>query len=155
MNSSGNAILFAPILLAVSVSGCHPGYRYQPVDAKGAKLQQWSQTVEGVRFCAKPYTTLSGSGNTVVYLDIGNESDKEVVVCGGQLLTNGRTIDAKIYDSPEGREARSVSPGTSKAVMLYWDFGGAASDVLGPSITWVWHVQIGDKEHNIRVPMQR
>lgn len=44
------------------------------------------------RFSAKPYTTLTGSGNTVRYLDIANESANEVIVLGGQLITNGRTI---------------------------------------------------------------
>src|SRR5476651_2255958 len=115
------AILLPLVVLAFSASGCDPGYNYHPVDAKGQRFPQWSETIEGVRFAARPYSTLIGSGNTVDYLDITNGSDKEVVVLGGQLVTNGRTIEAKVYDSPEGIEARTVPAGVSKSVMLYWE----------------------------------
>jgi hypothetical protein len=143
------------IVLVLSASGCDPGYSYQPVDTKGERLPQWSEKVEGVHFSARPYSTLIGSKNTIEYLDITNESDKEVVVLGGQLLTKGRTIEAQVLDDPPNREARTVPAGESKSVSLYWEYGGSASDVLGPDITWVWRVRIGAAEHSLRVPMQR
>src|SRR5262245_4942051 len=108
MYASRSAVLVALVVFALSTSGCDPGYNYQPVDAKGQRLPQWSETVEGVRFSARPYSTLIGSGNTVVYLDITNKSDREVVVLGGQLVTEGRTIEAGVIDDPPSREARTV-----------------------------------------------
>jgi hypothetical protein len=48
------AILLALLILALSDSGCDPGYNYQSVDAKGQPLQ-WSETVEGVRFSARSH----------------------------------------------------------------------------------------------------
>jgi hypothetical protein len=155
MYVSRYAILLALVVLALSAAGCDPGYNYQPVDAKGQRLPEWSETIEDVRFSSRPYSTLIGSGNTCVYLDIINESDKEILVLGGQLLTNDRTIEAIIIDDPPNREARTVPAGESKSVLLYWEFGGSASEVLGPNLTWVWRVRIGKTEHSLRVPMQR
>lgn len=155
MYVSQRAILFASIVFALSVPGCDPGFNYQPVDAKGGQLLQWSETVEGVRFSARPYRAGIGSSNAVVYLDITNDSDKEALVLGGQLVTNGRTIEARIIDEPLERKARTVPAGQKKSVLLYWEFGGAASDVLGPDITWVWRVRIGKDEHSLRVLMKR
>lgn len=155
MNASRNAVRFASVLLVLSVSGCDRGYNYQPVDPQGNRLPQWSETVGGVQFSAKPYTTLIGQSAAILYLDIANESDKEAFMLGGQLVTNGRTIEAEVDDSSEGRDARTVSPGASKSVMLFWDLGGSADEVLGPDITWVWRVRIGAAEHSLRVPMQR
>jgi hypothetical protein len=143
------------VSLAVSAPGCDPAFNYQPIDAKGQRLPLWSETVEGVRFSENPYTTLRGSGNTVEYLDIANGSDKEVAVLGGQLVTNGRTIEARIIDDPANREARTVPAGESKSVLLFWEFGDTALKVFGPDLTWVWHVRIGETEHTLRVPMKR
>jgi hypothetical protein len=155
MCASRRAILFSLFIFALLASACDPGYKYQPVDANGQQLPTWSEKVEGVRFSTRPYSELIGSGNTIRYLDITNESDKEVVVLGGHLLTNGRKIEAHIIDDPPNREARTVPAGESKSVFLLWEFGGPASDVLGPDITWVWRVRIGETEHSLRVPMQR
>jgi hypothetical protein len=155
MYPSQRAILIALFAAVLSASGCDPGYKYHSVDAKGQRLLHWSETVEGVRFSARPYSTLIGSGNTIVYLDITNESDKEVVVLGGQLVTNDRRIEARIIDDAPNREARTVSARESKSVDLLWEFGGPASEVLGQDLTWVWRVRIGEAEHSLRVPMER
>lgn len=155
MQTSRCAFLFPLLVLAPLASGCDPGYHYQPLDAKGQRLPHWSKTVAGVHFSAGPYGTLIGSGNTVVNLNITNESGKEVIVLGGQLVTNGRTIEARILDDAPNREDRTVPAGESKTVSLYWEFGGSASEVLGTDITWIWRVRIGTTEHSLRVPMQR
>jgi hypothetical protein len=143
------------VALAVGISGCDPGYGYQPVDPGGQLLERWSVTVRGVQFTAEPYSTLIGSSNVILALDIANEANQEVIVLGGQFGTNGRTIDATIYDTPEGRDARMVPPRTSKAVTLFWPLGGAAAEVLGTDISWVWRVRIGTTEYDLRVPMRR
>jgi hypothetical protein len=153
-------IRLALAFLAFSASGCDPGYQYQPVDPQGNPLSQWSEVIDGVRFSVKPYSTLIGSGSASRSLEITNKSDKKVVVLGGQLLSKGRAIEAIIDDSPEGRTGRTVSPGDTKAVYLSWEFGDVvhhrpAHEVLGPDITWVWQVRIGEGEHTLRVPMQR
>ncbi len=145
----------ALILLASLGSGCDPGYTYQPVGGNGQRLPHWTETIEGVRFTARPYSTLVGSAGSLVDLDIANESDKVVVVLGGQLVTNGRTIKAIIYDNLPNREARTVPAGQSRSVLLHWKFGGSASEILGTDITWVWRVRIGTAGHALRVPMRR
>jgi hypothetical protein len=155
MSTSRITVLVASAALALAVPGCDPGYTYQPVGPQGNRLAEWSETVEGVRFSARPYMVLIGSRSTFGQLDIANESDKEVVVLGGQLVTNGRTIEAHIFDSPANREARTVAPGGSESVSLLWEFGGSASEVLGPDISWVWRVRIGSEDHSLRVSMER
>ncbi len=74
---------------------------------------------------------------------------------GGQLLTNGRTIEAKVYDSSANVVNRTVLAGESKVSDLFWDFGTPAYQVLGQEITWIWKVRIGKDEHILRVPMRR
>lgn len=103
----------------------------------------------------RPYRTLIGSGSTAVNLDIANESEIEVVVLSGQLVTKGQTIDAHIFDGPLESKARIVPAGESKLVSLSWEFGGAAYEVLGPELTWVWRVRIDKAEYILRVPMQQ
>jgi hypothetical protein len=98
---------------------------------------------------------LIGSRGTSGRMDIANESNNEVIVLGGQLETNGRTIEATLYDDPANREARTVPPGGSKSVSLSWDFGASAYDVLAPDVTWVWRVRIGTEDHSLRVSMKR
>ena len=142
-------------LLAASATGCDPGYGYKPVDADGKKVPQWSTTVAGVRFSADPYSTLIGSGNTLMQLSVTNESKDEVEVLAGELETKGRTLRANLLPGSEDRAARTVPAGEAKEVSLLVDFGGHAYDVLGPSITWVWRVRIGTAEHTLRVRMDR
>jgi hypothetical protein len=155
MSASRNVIVVASAAFALTLAGCDPAYKYQPIGPRGDLLPQWTETIDGVRFATKPYWTLSGSRGTFVILDIVNESGKEVGVLGGQLVTKGRTIEAEILDDPPNREARTVPAGESKSVELYWDFGGSAFKVLDQDITWVWRARIGDTEHALRVPMRR
>jgi hypothetical protein len=142
-------------LMTASVVGCDPGYRYKPIDADGKKVPRWSTTVAGVRFSADPYSTLIGSGSTFMRLGVANDSKNEVEVIGGELETRGRTLKANLPPGPENRAARIVSAGETKEVSLLVDFGGAASDVLGPTITWVWRVRIGTAEHTLRIDLDR
>jgi hypothetical protein len=149
-----------PILLFLSTvvvlaCGCDPGYHYQPIDSKGHKVSEWSETIDGIRFSVEPYTTLIGSYNALIYLQVVNQTEEEVVVLGGQLLTNGRTIEARILDDPENRKARTVPPGSSKRVLLLWELGGSASNVLGSELVFVWRVQIGKAERTVKVGMER
>jgi hypothetical protein len=99
--------------------------------------------------------SLSISGNAHICLEITNDSDKEVVVFGGQVVTYGHTIEAKVLDDTEELLLRTVPPRQSKAVCLYWEFGTWLDQVLGQDITWVWKVKIGAAEHSLQVPMQR
>jgi hypothetical protein len=160
MCASRSAIRLALVVLALSASGCSFLYRYYPVDAAGYRLREWSETVEGVRFSAfsqdGTWTTgRDSSFGTEVGLDVTNKSDKEVVVLGGQLLTNGRTIKAHFPDPPN-RDDRTVPAGKSRSVPLLWNYGGGFADqVLGPDITFIWQMRIGKAEHSLRVPMQR
>jgi hypothetical protein len=118
-------------------------------------VPQWSTTINGVRFGADPYSILIGSSNAFMHLEIANESKEEVEVLGGQLETKGRTLEADLPREPEDREARVVPAGSTRAISLLVALGGAASDVLGPSITWVWRIRIGTAEHTLRLRMDR
>jgi hypothetical protein len=149
------SIVAALALFAASATGCDPGYRYKPVDVDGKQLSHWSTTIEGVAFSADPFTILIGSKGTFMQLGVVNESKDEVEVLGGELETKGTTLKAGVPPSPEDRAARTVSAGETKKVFLHVDLGRAASDVLGPSITWVWRVRIGMTEHTLRVPLDR
>lgn len=145
----------AVAVLVCAAAGCDPGYRYQPVGADGKKVPQWSATIAGVRFTADPCGTLIGSRSTFMQLGVVNGSKDEVEVTGGELETNGRTLRAQLPPGPEYRAARTVPAGVTEQVSLLVDFGGSASDVLGPSVTWGWHVRIGTAEHTLRVRMDR
>ena len=148
-------LLAAVAFVAWFAPGCDPGYHYQPVNVDREKVPQWSTTIAGVRFSVDPYRTFVGSGNTTMRLEITNESKEEVEVIGGELETKGRTLKAHLWPGPEDREARTVPAGSTKAVELLVDFGGPASDVLGPTITWVWSVRIGTATHTLRIRMDR
>jgi hypothetical protein len=148
------AYLCAALLASI---GCDPGYDYKPLDAGGRKVAKWSDSVSGVRFEMKPFMILTGSGGTSQGLTIVNGSDRNVVVLGGQLSTNGRTLEAKLPGEGEVKW-RTVPPGAAETINLSWDFGeqgGYADKALGPSVTWIWRVKIGDEEHTIRVGMER
>jgi hypothetical protein len=138
-------------------AGCDPGYGYQPLDAAGRKVAQWSESIGGVRLEMKPIMILTGSGGTMQGLTITNNSDRDVVVLGGQLSTDGRIMEAKLPGEGEAKW-RTVPPGATQTINLSWDFrehGGDASKVLGPSLCWTWRVKIGEEEHTFKVRMER
>ena len=134
--------------------GGHRVCNYQPVDAQGETLSQWSETVNRVRFSMRPLSLPLGSSG-IICLEITNDSDQDVVVRRGQVLTYGRTIEAKVDDSPEELLMRTVPIGQSKVVCLFWEFGTWLDEVLGQEITWVWNVKIGKTEHSLQIPMLR
>jgi hypothetical protein len=142
-------------LMTASAAGCDPGYRYTPLDADGEKVPEWSTTIAGVRFSVDPYHTFIGSGNTLMVLDVANESKEVVEVLGGELETKGRTLKAYLPPGQENRAARTVPARSTNAVVLLVEFGEPASHVLGTTITWVWRVRIGNTEHTLRVSMDR
>ncbi len=148
-------IIAAVGLVAIATLGCDPGYEYTPVDAAGAKVPRWSTTIDGVRLSAEPYSTLIGSRSTFMELGVANESGVEVEVLAGEMETGGRTLWAGVPPGPENRAARIVPAGGTRTVSLLVDLGGAAADILGPSLTWVWRVRIGTAEHTLRVRMDR
>ena len=141
----------------LAFTGCDPGYGYKPLDPGGRKVANWSESIAGVRFEMKAFYVFTGSGGTLQGLTIRNNSDRDVVVLGGQLNTNGRALEAKLPGEGEAKW-RTVRPGATETINLLWDFrehGGDASKVLGPDITWTWRVKIGDDEHTLCVRMQR
>jgi hypothetical protein len=137
--------------------GCDPGYGYTPVDAGGRKVGKWSESVAGVRFEMTPFMVFTGSAGTMQGLSIVNNTEQDVVVLGGQLSTNGRILEAILPGEGEAKW-RTVGPGAAETVKLSWNFreqGGEAEKTLGPSLTWIWRVKIGDEERTLRVSMER
>jgi hypothetical protein len=158
MNAVRSGIQAALFLAAAlnSGCGCDAGYTYQPVDSDGQPLAEWSQTIEGARFSVGTYSAVIGSKNTIAFIDIDNKSDMRVVVLGGELHTSGRKIEAHVLDDAESAKARSVPAHSGyKRVMLFWQFDAPASELLGPNITWAWHVRVGPAEHTLQIPMGR
>lgn len=155
MTSSPAIFANVAVLFAVLFVGCDPGYEYRPLDPKGVPLREWTQTINGVRISIEPWHELVGSSSTLRSMKVTNESDEQVIVEGAELETKGRIIAASAPDAPRDRESRAISPKTTKTVVLYWDFGSPAYEVLGPDITWVFHIRIGAEEQIIRVPMGR
>jgi hypothetical protein len=148
-------VVLAVGLTSICLAGCDPGYGYQPLDAAGNKVRRWSTTIAGVRFGVDSYGILTGSRGALMRLEIANQSGARVAVLGGQLETNGRTIEADLPNNPEAREGRVVPAGSTKTVPLKVDFGGQAAEVLGPSMTWSWRVRIGGHRHTVTVRMAR
>jgi hypothetical protein len=149
------AIYLCAALLASA--GYDPGYGYKPLDTKGRKVGDWSESVAGVRFEMAPFMILTGSGGTMQGLTIVNNSDHDVIVLGCRLSTKGRTLEAKLPGEGEAKW-RTVRPRAAEIINLSWDFreqGGDAEKTLGPSVTWIWRVKIGDEEHTLRVRMER
>ncbi len=157
-NAVRSAIRIAFVIVATlnSGCGCDPAFKYQPVDADGKTLPEWSETIDGARFTVGPYSAVIGNKNTIAFIDIDNKSDMRVVVLGGELQTNGRKIEAHVLDDGESVKARSVPAHSGyKRVMLFWQFDNPGQELLGPSITWEWRVRVGPAEHILRIPMQR
>jgi hypothetical protein len=160
MRAPVRTAVFAASFLALVPVGCDRSYTYQPLGPKASRPARWSESLEGVRFSVAPYRTNPESTSADMTLEITNESNKEVVVLGCQLIPgqdrmSAGGIDAKVIDSPEDRVARSVPAGTSKSVSLHFEFGGPVSKVLREDIMWDWQVRIGEKEHRVVVPMTR
>jgi hypothetical protein len=152
--------VFAVGFVALLPAGCDRSYTYQTIGPKGAKLAQWSQSLEGVRFSAAPYRTSPESTSADMILDVANESNKEVVVLGCRLVSgqdrmSAGGISAKVVDSLEDRVARSVPAGASKSVSLHFEFGGPVSTALHEDVMWDWWIRIGETEHTLTVPMTR
>jgi hypothetical protein len=147
------------VIFGLYVYGHNTAHRvsdYQPVDAAGQPLPEWSETVDQVRF-SMPLLSLRNGSNSTIFLHVTNASDKEVVLLGGEALTygDGPAIEARVFDGPQEVALRTVPAGQSKEVGLFWEFGTSLDQVLGPEVTWVWRVRIGKAEHTLRVRMQR
>jgi hypothetical protein len=61
---------------AFIMAGCDPGFSYQPVGATGKTAATASQEIDGVRFEARRYGTLTGSTNAIYAFHVVNKSDK-------------------------------------------------------------------------------
>jgi hypothetical protein len=156
MNAVPGTIPFLFLFIVAGTSGCSPEFNYQPIDGNAQPLTEWSESVDGVRFSAGQFSAVIGSKDTIAFIDVDNQADMRAVVLGGELLTNGRSIEAHVLDDAESVKARSVPARSGfKRVMLRWQLDSPASELLGSSITWVWKVRIGPNEHVLRIPMQR
>jgi hypothetical protein len=139
------------LALVVSVfSGlaCDPGYSDSPVDATGARVPRWSQTIDGVTFEMERYERFGypeSETSLDAWLSIVNDSEFEVVVLRASVETRARTID----HPGTGWTARSK---TREPVYATWDLNEPG---LGPAITYVWTVRIGTAEHTVKSRMER
>jgi len=156
--------LLLPVLsiMALSGSGCDPGFTYSPVDARGSKVERWSQRVDDVTFEAEQYDKLGFADDDVTVLNqnftIANNSDVDVVVLRARIETNGTSIDATQVGAPQFPEwRRKVAKRTREGVTALWDFTRVDSPWprgLGQSYTVMWTVQIGTVEHLLKVRME-
>lgn len=131
-----------------------PGYMYRPTDAGGRPVDRWFETIEGVSLEGRFYETLIGESCAVYDVKPINATNKNVAVLDGELSTKGLTLKAYV---PQGLR-RTFPPVSSGEVCLrcdYEDHGRDASEVLGESITWTWHLRIGDLERTVQVRMVR
>jgi hypothetical protein len=135
-------------------SGCDPGYCYDPVDKNGRPNERWSETIDGVRLETQRVFDLLPASWLFGALKIQNNSDSDVVVVGGRLEANGKSLEPRDCDL----KYRTVPKGKEKEVTLDWDLSRLSHDEqwnLWPTITYVWTLRIGQQERVIRVPMRR
>ena len=147
--------VLAVAVAATGVTGCDPGYTYKPINDAENLVEERSTKIGDVRFTVLPDSILIGSNNDFIELTVENKSENEVEVAGAEVRTGGRTMVAKLWPGPDGREERIVPAGTTKKVSLLVELGGAASEVLAPSIAHVWRVRIGNAEHALRFELRR
>jgi hypothetical protein len=147
---------FATICLfaAVTLPGCDPGYTFKPIDARGHKVELWSETIDGVSIHGGPYENLLGETGALFRVDLANHSDQEVVFLGGELVTKGRALKGTL----PGGQRRTLAPGMARQLLVdfdYRDHGGEASVALGQTITLTWRVRIGSEKRAVRVKLNR
>jgi hypothetical protein len=142
----------------LEVTGCDPGYAYFPLDPRGNKLEAWTEMVDGVRFSVPRYFDLQNPLVTQ-QIEITNDTNSAVLVTSAAIETSdGESIEGAFQKSPVEKESRlTVSPGQSRAVSAQWTFPGDKypDEVIGPTVTWVWHVRIGNEERVLRVRMEK
>jgi hypothetical protein len=148
--------IVASLLVCVAICGCNfgdPGYYYEPITGDDGATGAWFKRIDGVSFSAGDMQILADEGSALYGIRVVNKSEKEVVVLGGNLATNGRTMN--IDDS--GNPPESIAPGASDTVRLLCDFPNpsSASAILGDRITWTLHVRIGNYERSVSVPLKR
>lgn len=149
------AILVCVLSQNILVSGCDPGSSYKSLNPDGTVSPQWSETVDGVRLVTDAFNLLVGDSNCSRSLEVTNDSADEVVVLGCDLINRGKTISATKYTDKVSLNARTVPAGKSKIMHFGWDLDGYAGQILGPELTWVWHVKIGDRKYDLREVMKR
>jgi hypothetical protein len=149
LTALGVAVLFA--------SGCIPVKRFHPLDGRGQKIERWTQVIDGVRFEMTGCTISSAGRSTQGTLLVGNDSDREVVVLGGRLVTvNGREWKSQLPVNQAGKDYTVAAGQSLSAVFVFGgDEGDSPYDEVGANIFWVWRVRVGAEEHVLQVPMKQ
>jgi hypothetical protein len=153
MSFSNHLLALPSIVMVLVASGCDPGYGYDPVDENGWPTERWSETIDGVRLESQKVWGLLPAYFLYSRLTIQNHSDAKVIVVGGRLEANGKSLEARDCDL----EDRTVPKGKEKEVSLDWDLSHLSPEErrnLWPTITYVWTLRIGQQERVIRVPMK-
>jgi hypothetical protein len=144
--------------MALLASGCDPGFAYIPVNENGTRVEEWSETIQGVRLATYVYQQLTPISSLGRSLKVENKSNSDVVVVGARLEMNGKSLEAKPPKDRDEEIYRTVPKGRSKWVYFDFDVSQLSDEErwdLGPSITWTWRVRIGGEEHVVRVKMDR
>ncbi len=153
MVRSMRAVGMASLLTCAVICGCDPGYVYDPTDAKGQIVSQWSETIDGVTFSAGTLQMLVGDTSASYDFDVVNNSDKTVVVSGGEVVTKSHTMKVTVDEKP----SPVFPPQTSGYVNFTCKFvnGSEASEIAGETMTWTIRVKIGKNERSVSVTMKQ
>lgn len=154
MSTARCCLILAVGILAHLVAACDPGYRYHPVNKEGQTVDPMQQSKDGVIFEMKRLLLFTGQEHCPGSLTVTNQSKEAVVVLGGELETKGKKIKA-VISGEDNKSYATIQPNTTDMIQPAWRLGGAASNVLGTDLVYVWQVKIGEKEEAIRFEMRR
>lgn len=145
-------IIIMCCLIAIAIPGCDPGYTYSAMGPR-SPIGAWSKTIDGVTIHGEAFSTLGGLSAAPYIVAVRNDSGKQVVVISSHMITNERTMSATFPDPA----SRTFAPGETGEIYTLYEYGKheCASDILGRTIQWRWHLSIGQEIRVFEITMER
>jgi hypothetical protein len=142
--------------LAVLFGACDPGFTYRPAGWKAVDQQggKWSTSAGPVDLETYGISGIVGSTYASPEYTVHNRSDRIVILERAELTTRTGRYFATL---PSGGaiEARTVKPGTSQRITVFWEFPKAMPEVLGNSFQVALEFSLGQSGDQVRIKYER
>ena len=148
--------LTAALTAAIVLTGCDPGYRYRPEGWKvvGQSTALWSTSIGDV------ILEHGGIGGLTINKDIGpefeirNRSRHSFVLERAELVTPGGRQPGKFLTGAVD-DVRTVKPGATRRVPVFWDFSQPANEVLGANPQIVLEYRLNNEPGRLVITYER
>jgi hypothetical protein len=146
------------ILLAATVvlGGCDPGFHYRPQGWKvtSAAGAEWSAPGGDLVVETWGIAVLLGAQTITPEFEVRNRS-KDVFVLERAELMIASGVHAGELPEKGAIAWRTVSPGGSRRIPVYWDFPQGANDVLGSNPRIVLEYRMDGEQKRLAIAYER